>query len=54
MSKILMITVILIVAFSFFMFLFVRSGERIATKYPESRFSKWWRLHIIDQDPQEN
>jgi hypothetical protein len=53
MSNILMITTIIIIASSASIFLFVRSGERIATKYPESGFAKWWRLHIIDQDPQE-
>jgi hypothetical protein len=54
MSKILTISMIIIIASSASMFLFVRSGERIATKYPESGFAKWWRRHIIDQDPQEN
>jgi len=53
MSKILTISMIIIIAFSFFVFLFVRSGEVIATKYPGSGFAKWWRRHIIDKDPQE-
>ena len=51
MAKILMITLIIIIAFSTLMMLFVRSGDAMANKYPDSGFAKWFRKHIVDQDP---
>lgn len=27
-------------------------GEKYATKNPKSSFNRWWRKHIIDEDPE--
>ena len=29
-------------------------GDGIATKFPKSRFNKWWRDHIVSQNPYDS
>jgi hypothetical protein len=54
MTKILMISMIVILALSALVFVFILLGQWIAGIFPESGFADWWRLHIIDKDPWEN
>jgi hypothetical protein len=34
--------------------LFLIIGDGIATKFPKSRFNKWWRDHIVSQNPYDS
>ena len=54
MGKILIVTVLILIAISAIILIFVRIGDRVSDKYLESGFAKWFRKHIIDQDPWEN
>jgi hypothetical protein len=54
MGKILIVTVLILVSLSALIMIFVRTGDGVSDKYPESGFAKWFRKHIIDQDPWEN
>jgi hypothetical protein len=34
--------------------LFLIIGDGIATKFPKSRFNKWWRSHIVSENPYDS
>jgi hypothetical protein len=34
--------------------LFLIIGDGIANKFPKSRFNKWWRDHIVSQNPYDS
>ena len=53
MTEALLTALGVLIVFGLFLFLFVRSGEWTAEKYPESRFAKWWRRNVIDVDPRD-
>lgn len=53
MTKVFMVSLIVIVGVSILLMILVRSGEALAVKYPKSGFTKWWRANIIDQNPWE-
>lgn len=36
------------------MILFLIIGDGIATKFPKSRFNKWWRDHIVSENPYDS
>lgn len=48
-----MISLIVMVSVSILLIMFVRSGEAFASRHPKSRFTKWWRANIVDQNPWE-
>lgn len=29
-------------------------GETISDKFPNNRFSKWWRKYVVVEDPSDN
>jgi hypothetical protein len=33
---------------------FLIIGDGIATKFPKSRFKKWWRSHIVSENPYDS
>lgn len=53
MGAILVLSILIIMGIGILMVVFIRSGEALARKWPNTGYTRWWRRHIIDKNPWE-